>query len=38
VGWVAGTLCDSRRVDFTVETRQVGDIAVVVAAGELDAH
>jgi anti-sigma B factor antagonist len=25
-------------VDFTVETRQVGDIAVVVAAGELDAH
>ncbi|MDQ5975842.1 MAG: anti-sigma factor antagonist [Actinomycetota bacterium] len=38
MGWVAGTLCDSRRVDFTVETREVGGITVVVVAGELDAH
>lgn len=31
-------LCDSRPVDFTAETAQVGDRFVVTATGELDVH
>lgn len=38
VGWSPDALCHSRSVDFTVEESQAGGIAVVTAAGELDAH
>ena len=34
----ADPLWDSRRVDFTVESGQLGDVTIVTASGELDAH